>query len=410
MKVETLRSLSLVFLFFCTSFLFASDYDPSILGKEIAALNDEHRYTEAIKKIDAILSNKQTHADERFNAYVQKSLIYKRLYNYDNALHNLGLAERENVSNSFKDYANTKVLVEYIFVYFDLNDMQSFNTFFKQIDYDKLSVLEPETQGFFYTLLGVTEQRKQNYKQAETYYNSAIKVGLEKAPRHLPNVYRAKMGFYELQGMHDKVIESYNLGKKYADKYNMDYYKIIMEEALTLYYSNVRNYEQAFFSQKNVSELRSKYNANNQSGKLATLEKELLNQRREIEASNQNVIRNYLISTAVILVALVIALWRLYHLNRQKRRLVEGENKRMREKLLLIAEADANEKVEPKLKLSDFNLSKRHMEIIELVRLGKTNKEIGAELYISENTVKYHLKLIYEALGIVNRGELRSNF
>ena len=136
----------------------------------------------------------------------------------------------------------------------------------------------------------------------------------------------------------------------------------------------------------------------------------MLNQRREIEASNQNVIRNYLITTAVILVALVIALWRLYHLNRQKRRLVEGENKRMREKLLLIAEADANEKVEPKLKLSDFNLSKRHMEIIELVRLGKTNKEIGAELYISENTVKYHLKLIYEALGIVNRGELRSNF
>lgn len=51
MKVETLRSLSLVFLFFCTSFLFASDYDPSILGKEIAALNDEHRYTEAIKKL-----------------------------------------------------------------------------------------------------------------------------------------------------------------------------------------------------------------------------------------------------------------------------------------------------------------------------------------------------------------------
>lgn len=165
-----------------------------------------------------------------------------------------------------------------------------------------------------------------------------------------------------------------------------------------------------FSPKKNVSELRSKYNANNQSGKLATLEKELLNQRREIEASNQNVIRNYLITTAVILVALVIALWRLYHLNRQKRRLVEGENKRMREKLLLIAEADANEKVEPKLKLSDFNLSKRHMEIIELVRLGKTNKEIGAELYISENTVKYHLKLIYEALGIVNRGELRSNF
>lgn len=405
-----LRGLLLLSLCFFIFSVFANVYDPTILGKEISALNDEHRYAEAIKKIDEILSDQRVGGDERFNAYVQKSLIYKRLYNYDNALYNLGLAEKENVSNSFKDYADTKVLVEYIFIYFDLNDKETFEKLFNQIDHNKLEVLEPETQGFFYTLLGVTEQQRDNLKQADIYYNTAIKIGKQKAPKHLPNVYRAKMGFYEKEGKYDKVIESYELGKKYAEEYNMDYYKIIMEEALTLYYANVQDYEKAFFAQKKVSELRSKYNANNQSGKLATIEKELLNQRKAIEASNQKIVRNYLIITAIVLVALVIALFRLYHLNQQKRRLVEVENRRMREKLLLIAEADANAKAGGKLKLSDFNLSARHMEIIELVRLGRTNKEIGAELYISENTVKYHLKLIYESLGIVNRGELRSNF
>ena len=47
--------------------------------------------------------------------------------------------------------------------------------------------------------------------------------------------------------------------------------------------------------------------------------------------------------------------------------------------------------------------------IIQLVQSGKNNKEIAADLFISENTVKYHLKTIYTILEIKHRNEL-SNF
>jgi DNA-binding CsgD family transcriptional regulator len=57
-----------------------------------------------------------------------------------------------------------------------------------------------------------------------------------------------------------------------------------------------------------------------------------------------------------------------------------------------------------RLKLS--LLSKRELEIYALLCRGKKYKEVGDALYISENTVKTIIKIIYRKLGISNRGEL----
>ena len=48
-------------------------------------------------------------------------------------------------------------------------------------------------------------------------------------------------------------------------------------------------------------------------------------------------------------------------------------------------------------------LTKREREIVDLVVLGKSNKEIATVLYISVHTVKANLEHIYEKLGIHNR-------
>lgn len=48
-------------------------------------------------------------------------------------------------------------------------------------------------------------------------------------------------------------------------------------------------------------------------------------------------------------------------------------------------------------------LTERELEVLKLLATGKTNKEIGAQLNIAENTVKNHLKNILAKLHLENR-------
>ena len=52
-----------------------------------------------------------------------------------------------------------------------------------------------------------------------------------------------------------------------------------------------------------------------------------------------------------------------------------------------------------------LDLSQREVEVLEKLSRGLTNAEIAAELTVSENTVRFHLKNIYEKLGVTNRTE-----
>lgn len=51
-------------------------------------------------------------------------------------------------------------------------------------------------------------------------------------------------------------------------------------------------------------------------------------------------------------------------------------------------------------------LSARELQIAKLIAVGKSAKLIAQQLYISENTVKFHWKNIYRKLGIHNKLEL----
>ena len=50
-------------------------------------------------------------------------------------------------------------------------------------------------------------------------------------------------------------------------------------------------------------------------------------------------------------------------------------------------------------------LTKRELEILSSLAAGRTNKEIAAEKGVSTNTVKYHIKNLFEKLSVSNRGQ-----
>ncbi|MBE6040048.1 MAG: helix-turn-helix transcriptional regulator [Clostridiales bacterium] len=57
-----------------------------------------------------------------------------------------------------------------------------------------------------------------------------------------------------------------------------------------------------------------------------------------------------------------------------------------------------------------YGLSQRETGLLRLILDGRTNKEIADELYISDNTVKFHVRNLLHKTGCSNRKELLSLF
>ena len=53
----------------------------------------------------------------------------------------------------------------------------------------------------------------------------------------------------------------------------------------------------------------------------------------------------------------------------------------------------------------DAGLTRRELEVLSLVAQSKTNKQIAAQLFISENTVKNHIRNVLEKLHLHSRME-----
>lgn len=54
---------------------------------------------------------------------------------------------------------------------------------------------------------------------------------------------------------------------------------------------------------------------------------------------------------------------------------------------------------------ADWKLGERELEVLQLLAAGQRNRAIAAQLHISENTVKFHLRNIYRKVGASSRTE-----
>ena len=59
-----------------------------------------------------------------------------------------------------------------------------------------------------------------------------------------------------------------------------------------------------------------------------------------------------------------------------------------------------------RVKKRNHKLTVKEEEVLKLVAQGSTNKEIAFKLYISENTVKFHIRNIMEKLHFKNRAQI----
>ncbi|SKB97287.1 regulatory protein, luxR family [Sphingobacterium nematocida] len=394
-------------VFFFSSTLYAQQIDPIQLHEEISTLNDNNQNEKSILILEKIISDPNSTAYDRFHAYLEKSLTYKQLYNYSGALKNLELASQEIKNTDKEEELDIRIIIERILIHFDLKNEKEYLELLKQVKSENLHYVKKETRAFYQCILGHLELRKGNYTAADQHFDACILLLEHDTPKHLPIIYKVKVELYNNMGLKKEALAAFQKGLDYANMYDIDIYKIMMYETIIYYYTSNKEYEKAYLAQKTVSEARRQYDAANRSGKLNLLEKELLQQRNDIEIVNRKNLMGLFSCIILLLCALIFVLFKLYHSNKHRRILMEKEMEQMRIRLEQYISTTSEEvKNDVSKKIINTPLKPRQIEIIDLVRQGKTNKEIGTLLFISENTVKYHLKAIYEILDIDKRSAL----
>jgi DNA-binding CsgD family transcriptional regulator len=161
---------------------------------------------------------------------------------------------------------------------------------------------------------------------------------------------------------------------------------------------------------RQVKELQTKYETSKKEAEIARLG--LDNQLQEMQLSKAE---NKLIAASIIGLLILVGSV-LFYIMRNKRIEIERiandqQIDALKQRVLELQLESAA--MESSYNLEDLNgklqtpLTEREHDALALSLQGKSNKEIADALFVSVNTIKFHLRNIYQKLGVSNKKEIR---
>lgn len=390
---------------FTVAFCSADEENWQSLEKSVQKLNDEGNYVKSLQEIDHFLSDKNRDPYSIYHAYLQKSFTYKRLFDYEDVFLHLELALKAGMKSDRKSEVEARVKAEKAFAYFDIHQFIQANELMQQLRKTDYQNLSGGVISYLEMQQGYLEMLNFNYPESKLLLNESLDMMKKHSPRNTPMVYGKLIALNGKMGNEAGMLEAFQLGLNAAKQYNILKYEIYMYECLRDQYAEMKAYKEAFNAYQIVDSLNIKYDAATNLNLLKSYEKEYAILEKEVALKQHRSTRNMLIVVIAFISVLAIVLYRLYKSRQQELLLLEKEYDRIRFDLEQMTQ-QVNHGQPKKSNLKEMNLSARQLEVIEFIKKGYSNKQIGAELFISENTVKYHLKAIYELLQVGNRTEL----
>jgi len=260
----------------------------------------------------------------------------------------------------------------------------------------------------------------EQYDKAEKYFNYSFKIfDSIKIIQGKAELLRSFGQLYFAKGEDQRAIESLNESLKLNEKAENKKEILEINRILSKIYISRSDYANAIRTmqtvnklgdsllniekQKAIADIETKYQVKEKNKTIEVLRLEEQLHIKQIR--NQTML---IVSLSVIFVLLIIVYnfkTRQNKLNQKQLRLeLQNYLLRIDEMQTEIDEkGDCNKFTDEKLK--EFDLSERETEVLKLIAQGFKNIEIADKLFVSQNTVKTHIKNIYVKLDVKNRVE-----
>lgn len=378
------------------------------LEQKVYRLNNQLNYKDSQALLLPVLQSDRYNADEKYQASILLSYIYKRVSDYQSTLKFLGMARQFAGKTAQRDSCYATIDAQEAFVYFDTRAYSRADSLMIQLEKAGFRYIDLEDKSKLVMQQGYLQFLNKEYKAAENTYSKAIQWMKASAPCHLPMIYVKKMQLYDAMGQQRLSQQAFQQSIHHADSCGIIKYNIYAYEELLKIYESHNNLPQIVATKKKLDTLNVKYANEANLAALHNQQETILDHAQEKHRTTQEQL--IVILTALALLSAGLSGWLL--ITRKKSRKVEQEFRQIKAELeQYIAANRLLSQQQRKIEEPYLNgLSDRQREIVTYLAEGLSNREMAERLFVSENTIKYHIKNIYQQLEIKSRKELLINY
>lgn len=415
--LHTLMTFNFTKYFSALSFLIliffnAKNLNLHSLEDQIIQYNRAGKHQFSQKKLSDILLNDDLTKEERANLLFLMATTYRSVNDYMMCIDYLDQSYAIAKELPSDNLLRMKLDYEYAFVHFDNNDYQQSAKAMKRIAEKGYVNPFPEDNAYILMQEGYLALIENNYPKAESKYYHALKIMKTASPCNLPIVYTKLMNLYGKRKNIPEAEKIYEENLQLSDSCNVLKYKILAASEMERIYKDNNLFGKAYLIGSELDSLRRLENQDVKISEMHLVDKAYVEKEQVIKEKSD------IWKTTLLLAVLVLILFLTVYFFYKKNKRIKKDRVRLKKTISQMKEeldsySISNDKIlnhEDELFDNYHQLTERQKELLILLSEGLSNKEIAEKLFISENTVKYHTKNIYNILDLKDRKDFFQKF
>lgn len=372
------------------------------LSDSIYKFNNRLEYKKSQDTLFNLLESEDLSESDKLEINILLSLTYKRLQDYKSAIYYLSNAKKIAVNNQFVD-SETNIDAQFAFAYFDTQDYDKANKIMKRIAAQNYKYLDNDNQSKILMQQGYVEYLGKRYADAENYYFRASALMQKNNNCDLPIVYGKQIQLYFVKEDFEKVNNYYKKGVLKAKECHIIKYEVYLAEVMMNVYKDRKDFGNAFKFTKKFDSLNKILKPSENLQELH-IDREIKLKENEQKQRDYRWLTILSYTVVLLIMSIIIFLIRRYAL---KLKTKNNEHLHTIEEMKqLVKDYEFKDQTTNSQKSL---LNSRQLLIIDMIKDGKSNKEVASHLCVSENTIKYHIKIIYDILNIKKRSQLKND-